>query len=180
MYSESSIVLNRDCAAIQIPVGDTITLPSGTAVDITQTLGGTYTVRTPHGLFRIAGKDADALGLEPVTTPATVVASGPLEEKQVWDVLRTCYDPEIPVNIVDLGLVYDMVIEPLPGGTHQVLVKMTLTAPGCGMGPSIARDAQQKLLELPGVEDASVEIVWDPPWHQSMITAEGRKILGLE
>ena len=180
MQSVISVELKRDCEAVQIPYGEKTVLPKGTTVDITQTLGGTYTVRTPHGLFRIAGKDADALGLEPTSAPAVAVATGPLEEKQVWDVLRTCYDPEIRVNIVDLSLVYDMVIEPLPGGTYQVLVKMTLTAPGCGMGPSIARDAQQKLLELPGVEDASVEIVWDPPWHQSMITAEGRKILGLE
>jgi len=94
--------------------------------------------------------------------------------------LKTCYDPEIPVNIVDLGLVYDMGIESLPSGNRKVFVKMTLTAPGCGMGATIAGDAQQKILMLPGVEDASVEIVWDPPWHQSMITAEGRRLLGIE
>ena len=97
----------------------------------------------------------------------------------MWGVLKTCFDPEIPVNIVDLGLVYDMALEPLPTGGHKVFVKMTLTAPGCGMGPTIARDAQQKILSLNGVEDAAVEVVWDPPWHQSMISGEGRKILGL-
>jgi metal-sulfur cluster biosynthetic enzyme len=101
-------------------------------------------------------------------------------EKMVWDALKTCYDPEIPVNIVDLGLVYDMHVEAQPGGRHKVGVKMTLTAPGCGMGATIAGDAQQKLLYLSGVEEAEVEIVWDPPWHQSMITSEGRRILGLE
>ncbi|MGZ4973041.1 MAG: iron-sulfur cluster assembly protein, partial [Limisphaerales bacterium] len=107
-------------------------------------------------------------------------ASGPVDEKLVWDTLKSCFDPEIPVNIVDLGLVYDMHIEPMPSGNSHVKVKMTLTAAGCGMGTIIASDAQQKLLYLPGVEEASVEIVWDPPWHQSMITAEGRRILGLE
>jgi metal-sulfur cluster biosynthetic enzyme len=103
-----------------------------------------------------------------------------VNEKQVWDALKTCFDPEIPVNIVELGLVYDLVIEPAPGGNSRVRVKMTLTAPGCGMGTVIASDARQKLLYLPGVDDAEVEIVWDPPWHQSMITAEGRKILGMD
>ena len=117
--------------------------------------------------------------MAPEESPATVAASGPLSEKMVWDALRSCFDPEIPVNIVDLGLVYDLAIDPLPQGGNKVFVKMTLTAPGCGMGTAIASDAQQKILSLPTVEDASVEVVWDPPWHQSMITAEGRRILGL-
>ena len=184
----NEVQLKRDCEAVQIPVGSTVVLPEGTAVYITQTLGGSYTVHAQGGLFRIAPKDADALGMEAESTSSlaeTVAnkqagAEGPVDEKAVWDTLKTCYDPEIPVNIVDLGLVYDMHIEKLPSGGSKVLVKMTLTAPGCGMGTVIAGDAQQKLLYLPGVEDASVEIVWDPPWHQSMITAEGRRILGLE
>ena len=164
-----------------IPVGNAVTLPVGTPVDITQTLGGQFTVYTMGGLFRIAGKDADALGLEFPAEAAVVVSTAPLDEKLVWETLRTCYDPEIPVNIVDLGLVYDMGIEPLPDGKgNKVFVKMTLTAAGCGMGATIAGDAQNKLLCLAGVEDASVEVVWDPPWHQSMITAEGRRVLGLE
>jgi len=179
-----STELARDCEAVQIPAGNTVVLPAGTSVDITQTLGGTYTVRAMGGLFRIATANADALGLksDPSSTPgATAPAeAGPVQEDSVWSALRTCYDPEIPVNIVDLGLVYDMAIEPGTSGGSKVLVKMTLTAPGCGMGTVIAGDAQQKILTLPGVEDASVEIVWDPPWHQSMITAEGRRILGLE
>jgi probable FeS assembly SUF system protein SufT len=152
-------------------------------VDITQTLGGSYTIHTQGGLFRVANKDADALGIE-ISGRATseAVTAEPVEvnEEQIWETLRTCYDPEIPVNIVDLGLVYDMRLAKLPGGNSRVDVKMTLTAPGCGMGGVIAGDAQQKLLMLDGVEEATVEIVWDPPWHQSMITPEGRRVLGLE
>jgi probable FeS assembly SUF system protein SufT len=186
MHNVSSVELKRDVEAVQIPVGSTIVLPAGTPVDITQTLGGSYTIHAQGGLFRIAPKDADALGIEkPATTLGEAVADkssaqGEVDEKTIWDTLKTCYDPEIPVNIVDLGLVYDMHIEKLPSRNNKVFVKMTLTAPGCGMGTVIASDAQQKLLYLPGVEDASVEIVWDPPWHQSMISAEGRRILGLE
>ncbi len=103
-----------------------------------------------------------------------------MDEKMIWETLKTCFDPEIPVNIVDLGLVYDMQLQRLPDGGARVDVKMTLTAPGCGMGPAIAGDAQVKLLGLPGVDDARVEVVWDPPWHHSMITEQGRKILGLD
>jgi probable FeS assembly SUF system protein SufT len=186
MHENSSVKLKRDCAAVQIPVGTAVTLPAETMVSISQTLGGSYTVQTDGGLFRIAAQDADALGIEPEPTSLMEevakrpAASGPVDEKQVWDTLKTCFDPEIPVNIVDLGLIYDMRVETLPGGNSKVLVKMTLTAPGCGMGTVIASDAQQKILYLPGVEEALVEIVWDPPWHQSMITAEGRRVLGLD
>jgi len=182
MHSVTTVALSRDCDAVQIPAGNTVTLPAGTEVDITQRLGGSYTVHAMGGLFRIAPKDADALGIA-VETPAAGVApaaAGELDEKMVLETLKSCYDPEIPVNIVDLGLVYDMGVEDLPTGNKKVFVKMTLTAPGCGMGATIAGDAQQKLLGLPGVEDASVEIVWDPPWHQSMITPEGRRLLGIE
>jgi len=180
----TSTELTRDCDAVQIPQGATMLLPKGTPVDITQTLGGTYTVHARGGLFRIAGKDADALGIETSTSvetrPATATTQAVVaDERQVWETLKTCFDPEIPVNIVDLGLVYAMEIEKLPSGFSRVNVKMTLTAAGCGMGATIAGDAQQKLLYLEGVEDARVEIVWDPPWHQSMITEEGRRILGL-
>jgi probable FeS assembly SUF system protein SufT len=180
MQYVTSVELTRDCKAVQIPSGAMVTLPYRTAVDITQTLGGTYTIHAPGGLYRIAAKDADALGIKPPAGEPAPPAEGPVDEKQVWETLKTCFDPEIPVNIVDLGLVYDMHIEPLPGGNSLVSVKMTLTAPGCGMGATIAGDAQQKLLYLPGVEEAVVEIVWDPPWHQSMITEQGRKILGID
>jgi len=183
MRNVPTVELTRDCQAVQIPHGSTMTLPKGTTVDITQTLGGTYTVHATGGLFRIAGTDADALGIqsEPSAAPRPA-GNGPVavDERQIWDILRTCFDPEIPVNIVDLGLVYDLRFDELPGGHRAVYVRMTLTAPGCGMGATIAGDAQQKLLSLEGVEEASVEIVWDPPWHQSMITEAGRRILGLE
>ena len=181
MQNTTSVELKRDCAAVQIPAGTSTTLPVGTPVDITQTLGGSYTVHTQGGLFRIAATDADALGLDALTGSAlSATGDHPADDKAVWDALRTCFDPEIPVNIVDLGLVYDMQLTKLPGGNSRVDVKMTLTAPGCGMGPAIAGDAQVKLLNLPGVDDAHVEIVWDPPWHHSMITESGRKILGLD
>jgi probable FeS assembly SUF system protein SufT len=171
---------------VEIPAGRAVTLPAGTHVDITQTLGGHYTIRTLHGLFRIAATDVDALGMEPsdLEAPANAAPASPATREQLepllWDTLKSCYDPEIPVNIVDLGLIYDLHVEPADKGLHRVEVKMTLTAPGCGMGSVIAGDAQQKLLSLPGVADASVQVVWDPPWHQSMITPEGRRVLGLE
>ena len=180
MQPVTSVELKRACDAVQIPAGNPVTLPAGTAVDITQTLGGSYTVHAPGGLFRIAAKDADALGLEAPTATDRKPADDEVTEAQVWDALRTCYDPEIPVNIVDLGLVYDLRLERRPDGGSNVLVKMTLTAPGCGMGGVIAGDAQQKLLGLPGVRDADVQIVWEPQWHHSMITEKGRQILGLD
>jgi probable FeS assembly SUF system protein SufT len=185
MHNVTSVELTRDCDAVQIPAGNPVTLRSGTPVDITQTLGGTYTVHTGGGLYRISSKDADALGLRPEARELsnalqTETVSPEQMEKVVWDALKTCYDPEIPVNIVDLGLVYDMHLERQASGGYRIGVKMTLTAPGCGMGTVIASDAQQKLLDLPGVQGAEVEIVWDPPWHQSMIAAEGRRVLGLE
>jgi probable FeS assembly SUF system protein SufT len=180
MHSVTTVTLSRDCDAVQIPAGNVVALPAGTEVDITQRLGGSFTVHALGGLFRIAPKDADALGLTVEEAAPAPVLDGSVDEKMVWETLKSCYDPEIPVNIVDLGLVYDMGIEDLPTGNKKVFVKMTLTAPGCGMGATIAGDAQQKLLCLPSVEDASVEIVWDPPWHQSMITPDGRRLLGIE
>ena len=170
-----TVELTRDCEAVQIPGGDTITLGKGTGVDITQTLAGTYTVRAGMGLFRIGAQDADALGLEVATTAGT---DGPVTVESVHAMLKQCYDPEIPVNIVDLGLVYDTAVDEADDGT-KVTVKMTLTAQGCGMGPTIAADAQSKILSLEGVASADVEIVWDPPWNQSMISAEGRETLGM-
>jgi probable FeS assembly SUF system protein SufT len=180
MQATETIQLKRACAAIQIPAGTATTLPAGTEVHITQTLGGSYTVHAQGGLFRIAPQDTDALGLEAAASASSSPTSGEANEQLVWDTLRTCFDPEIPVNIVDLGLVYDMQFTRQPSGGARVDVKMTLTAPGCGMGPAIAGDAQVKLLNLEGIEDAHVEIVWDPPWHHSMISPAGRKTLGLE
>jgi probable FeS assembly SUF system protein SufT len=175
------VELTRDVEAVEIPAGAAITLEHGTVVFITQSLGGTYTVQAPTygGLFRVEGKDADALGKTATATPSTPSPEGGNLEQQVWEQLRTCYDPEIPVNIVDLGLVYDMRVSPTTEGQQRVDVKMTLTAPGCGMGVSIAADARQKLLGLPNVADAEVEIVWDPPWNPQMISAEGKERLGM-
>jgi len=177
------VELVRDCEAVQIPSGHSVTLEKGTEVTITQSLGGSYTVQAPSygGLFRIAGQDADALGKEVAAGPAEAAADATDLERQVWDVLKTCYDPEIPVNIVDLGLVYDLRVAPTAAkpGASSVAVKMTLTAQGCGMGASIAADAQQKIETLAGVDDARVEIVWDPPWSPQMISPAGREKLGI-
>ena len=174
------IVLSRDCEAIQIPQGTTSTLPAGTRVAITQSLGGSYTVATEAGyLFRITDANADALGFEAVARPAQTAASTEVDEAAVWDQLKTCYDPEIPVNIVDLGLIYDCTIDRQENGKAKVNVKMTLTAPGCGMGPTIAAEARMRVESIPGVEEANVELVWDPPWDQSMISEAGKMKLGL-
>jgi probable FeS assembly SUF system protein SufT len=182
MHENTEFTLSRDCEAIQIPSGTKMTIPAGTKGVITQTLGGSYTIATPYGLSRIADKDLDALGLEkPASTngaPKTT-ASGTVDEKAVWDQLKQCFDPEIPVNIVDLGLVYDCRLMDKPEGGKKVEVKMTLTAPGCGMGPAIAHDAQSKILSIDGIDEADVQLVWDPPWNQSMISEAGRMKLGM-
>lgn len=173
--------LTNDCPATIIPAGDKMVLKTGTSVHITQTLGGNVTVRTDQGLFRIAREDIGAIsGFSLKPEAAAPVAGGEFSEQLVWEVLKTCFDPEIPVNIVDLGLIYDLAVEKTPAGSHVVEVKMTLTAPGCGMGPVIAEDARQKIAALPAVESAKVHIVWDPQWTPQMISAAGRKVLGLE
>ena len=180
MHENTEKTLTRDCPATRIPSGEAITLAKDVRVFITQALGGSYTVATDQGLARIADADADALGLEPTApTAAPAATEGPVDDKAVWDQLRTCYDPEIPVNIVDLGLVYDCVITPRAGQGAMVDVKMTLTAPGCGMGPTIAAEAKSKVLSVPGVGDANVELVWDPAWNQAMISEAGKMKLGL-
>ncbi|MCL4808243.1 MAG: DUF59 domain-containing protein [Thermoanaerobaculia bacterium] len=195
MTRTPAILLFRDCPAVRVPSGEGALLPEGVPVYLVQSLGGSFTVQAPTvgGLFRIAAADADALGLTaspdvPAVKPA---AGGPATEEDAWRALRQCYDPEIPVNVVDLGLVYDLTVAPAHGapprrggppakdeGVH-VSVKMTLTAPGCGMGPAIAADARARLLALPGVESAEVALVWDPPWSADMMSAEGRRILGV-
>ena len=181
MSSDEQVTLVRDVEAAIIPVGDRVTLKQGEQAYITQTLGGSYTVIVNGNTFRIEGKDADALGLEVAAKPAGTGAPVTQEhlEKEVWNQLRSCYDPEIPVNIVDLGLIYDCHITPQAGGGHRVDVKMTLTAPGCGMGPMLAQDVQNKVLGLEGVEDVAVELVWDPPWNQGMMTEQAKLQLGL-
>ena len=180
MHEEVS--LTREVDAIQIPSGDTITLPTGTPVVITQTLGGTYTVATSAGLARISSSDADALGVDPdekheKQAEADRLADASLEE-QVWHQMKQVFDPEIPVDIVNLGLVYDCTLSESDSGA-DVDVKMTLTAPGCGMGPVIAADAQARIMSLSEINEARVELVWDPPWNQDMISEEGKMKLGM-
>lgn len=176
------INLIREVEAIQIPSGDALSLPAGTEVYITQRLGGTYTVATSQGLARISSQDSDALGVDSGAeakkeVEANRIKDAPLEE-QVWSQLKGVYDPEIPVDIVNLGLVYDCGIEETDG-KKVVSVKMTLTAPGCGMGPVIAADAQAKIMTIDGIDDAQVELVWDPAWNQEMISEEGKMKLGM-
>ena len=186
MQATEERILNRDCKATAIPYGEAVTIPEGTAVFITHRLGGNFTVQWAMGLARISGEDGDAVG-EDVTSSASEAATqtqGPHLERPdadaVWERLKAVYDPEIPVNVVDLGLIYSMEIaEDEERGTHGVRVQMTLTAPGCGMGPAIAEDARAKVMQVPGVESAEVELVWDPPWHQEMISEEGKMQLGL-
>jgi probable FeS assembly SUF system protein SufT len=184
-----NVTLTRDVEAIRIPSGDKGTLREGTEVTITQVMGGTFTVQFIGGLARIEGKDADALGKNPEDArprkKSERTSSEPVGqdemEKQVWDALKTCFDPEIPVNIVDLGLIYDCNVDPIgdsQNGEYKVDVNMTLTAPGCGMGPVIQQDAFTKIMELDGVLEANVEIVWDPPWNQGMMTEAARLQLG--
>ncbi len=178
MTTHSSLI--RDVPATLIPAGTETTLPSGADVMIVQTLGGNVTVRTDQGLFRIAREHAAAISGYTPDGETDSPAAGAFSEQAVWDALKTCFDPEIPVNIVDLGLVYDLAVETLPSGGNSVEVKMTLTAPGCGMGPVIAEDARQKIAGLPSVESARVHIVWDPQWTPQMISEDGRKKLGIE
>ncbi len=182
--SYEEIEFSRHCDAVQIPQGIKITIPKGTAGVITQSLGDTYTLQLPTlgGLYRVSDSDADAIGKEskgPAPEPAPG-ANGEVSEDQVWAQLKNVYDPEIPVNIVDLGLVYDLAVNDLAEGGSNVDVKMTLTAQGCGMGPAIAMDAQTRIEGIPGVEEASVEVVWDPPWTPAMISPEGKEKLGLD
>jgi probable FeS assembly SUF system protein SufT len=182
--TDEPIKLTRDCQVVAVPAGHTLMLSQGTEVMITQSLGGSYTLLVPSygGLFRLSDRDGDAIGREnrsaEAVAPSGQVLTGEALEKEVWGMLKTCYDPEIPVNIVDLGLIYEMQISQLDDGS-RVDVKMTLTAQGCGMGGSIAADARNKLLDLPGVVEADVQVVWDPPWTPEKISPEGRALLGI-
>ena len=178
-----SVQLTRDCEASQIPSGAPVLLPKGAHVVITQALGGSYTVMSDNGyMLRVASENADALGKtketdsKPVSTAANKT---PSLEDLIWNQLRTCYDPEIPVNIVELGLVYECKLTPLPEGGHRVDVKMTLTAPGCGMGDSICKEAEAKIGRLPGIKQVSVQLVWEPPWDQTRMTEAAKLQLGM-
>jgi len=179
---QTEIIINREVKAVQIPSGDPFNLPAGTAVIITQTLGGSFTVATQSGLARISSDDADALGIDKIETAGggatdDLPDDASLDDR-VWNQLSQVFDPEIPVDIVNLGLVYDCVLDEDDGKT-TVHIKMTLTAPGCGMGPVIAADAQARVMSLDGIIDANVDLVWDPAWNQDMISEEGRMKLGM-
>ncbi len=170
-------VVRRECRAVQVPEGTPAILSPGTRVRVTQALGSSLTVATERGyLLRVEARDADALGLT-LAGSADLPEDVPLEER-IWAQLRTCYDPEIPVNVVDLGLIYSCEIQGLPEGGNRVDLKMTLTAPGCGMGPILAQDVKEKVQSLPGVGDVDVEIVFDPPWSPAMMTEAARLELG--
>lgn len=188
MQCNQELTLTRDTEATIIPAGDVQTLAAGTRAVISQALGGTVTIRTDSGLFRLSSQDWDALGAEAqaqldeaAKVAESAPADAPFSEELVWEAMKGCFDPEIPVNIVDLGLIYDLQInEPEADGKHSVNVKMTLTAQGCGMGPVIADDAKKNIEALDAVSSAQVDIVWDPPWTPHMISDAGRQKLGLE
>lgn len=185
MITDQPVTLSRPCEAIQIPGGNPVQLPAGSTVRITQALGGTYTVVTEGGeMVRIAGNDADALGLQVAAEstrqpiPGEQMTAEQLE-KLVWEQLQTCYDPEIPASIVELGLVYLCRVRPLEEGGHQVEVQFTLTAPGCGMGDVLKADIQQKVMGLPGVKRADLSIVLEPPWTPDKMSEAARLELGM-
>ncbi|MDN5924784.1 MAG: putative Fe-S cluster assembly protein SufT [Xanthomonadales bacterium] len=172
--------LQRDCAAVLVPAGDAVTLPAGQIGYITQALGGSFTAYVDGNLFRIAGQDADALGKDP-PAPITLAEDAGDEdvEKLVWNQLRSVFDPEIPINVVELGLVYDVSVEHQADGTRQVYVKLTLTAPGCGMGDILVDDARDKIEMIPTVNDVDVDLVFDPPWNYSMMSDAAKLETGM-
>lgn len=185
MKSEKPIILKRDCAGVMVPSGEKTVLPTGSSVWLTQSLGGSYTVMTDHGyMARIDGHDGDALGLPRITEikagDSAIAESAEEVQKLIWNQLRSCFDPEIPVNIVDLGLIYGCAVTSLSTGGYKATVRFTLTAQGCGMGQFLKEDIQSKLLAIPGIHEAQVELVWDPPWNQSMISGSAKQQLGIE
>jgi probable FeS assembly SUF system protein SufT len=178
--SSEPFTLERDCLAVMVPQGEQVTLPAGQIGYITQALGGSFSVYVEGNLFRIAGNDADALGKEP--PPAITLAEGASDddvEKLVWEQLRTCFDPEIPINVVELGLVYDASIEHTDDGMRKVYVKMTLTAPGCGMGDILVDDVRTKIEMIPTIAEADVDLVFDPPWNHSMMSDAAKLETGM-
>jgi probable FeS assembly SUF system protein SufT len=171
--------LTRDVIGILIPQGTKVELPEGAEAQITQALGGSFTVLVQGHLFRIDGQDADSLGMDPVRGPAVAADASDAEiERALWSQLRTCYDPEIPVDIVELGLVYECKLETLPDGLRKAKVRLTLTAPGCGMGDILVGDVKSKLLQVPGVSEAEVEMTFDPPWSRDMMSEAAQLQVG--
>ncbi len=177
---EVRVALKRDCEATLIPSGDKLTLAQGDGVVVTQALGGSFTVRTERGyLVRVAALDADALGLEGASEEAAPVEAGPFSLEKVIEKLKTVFDPEIPVNVVDLGLIYVCEAHPLVDGGHRVEIKMSMTAPGCGMGDVLKADACRKVQGVAGVTEVDIEIVWEPAWDQSRMSEAAKLQLGL-
>ncbi len=180
------IQLETACRATRIPSGEEVELSAGHEFSVSQALGGSVTLKDGANLYRVGLEDLDALGkafaesIRASEAEAVQANDMPFSEESVWDALRQCFDPEIPINIVDLGLIYDLSINEVENSQYFVSVKMTLTATGCGMGPAIAADAKAKIENLPAVHSAEVEIVWDPQWTPHMISDEGRKVLGLD
>lgn len=184
MKSDKAVVLKRDCTAVMVPSGEKVPLRAGSSVWLTQSLGGSYTVMTDRGhLVRIDGEDGDAIGMAriPERNPPQLSGSVSLQEIQekVWDELKQCFDPEIPVNIVDLGLIYDCAVSPADGGGYTAYVRFTLTAQGCGMGQFLKDDIRNRLLALSSIREVDVELVWDPPWTQTRMSAAAKQQLGI-
>ncbi len=182
MFSQTSqpCQFERDCAVVMIPSGDEVVMPAGAVGYITQALGGSFTVFVDGNLFRVAGVDADAIGREPVQPPSLPDnATEDDVEKLVWEQMKTCFDPEIPVNIVDLGLIYGCELESSGDGLRAVVVQMTLTAPGCGMGPILVEDVRSKIELIPTIGQVDVELVWDPPWNHMMMSEAARLETGM-
>ena len=178
---DEAITLERDCEAILIPQGTPINLAKGSVVFVTQALGTSCTVNINGNLARIEGKDLDALGFEPVEVKqeTEIVGDGRVDEQLLWEQMNSCFDPEIPVNIVELGLIYDCKVEPLEEGGNRVNVTMTLTAAGCGMGDILVGDVKSKLESVPNVTEVNVEMVFDPPWNQTMMSEAARLQMGM-
>lgn len=181
-YTRQDVIVSRDCPAVTVPYGSAVTIEKGCEATITQQLGGTYTVLVQGNMYRIEGVDGDALGFEasePLVHRHEGEVTAQAIEDAAWSMLATCFDPEIPVDIVALGLVYRCKVTQLGEEQFRVEVDMTLTAPGCGMGTMIADEARDKLLAIHGVEEAKVDLVWDPPWSREMISEPARLQLGL-
>jgi len=179
-HDNQPFVLSRDVKAVMVPAGIEIELKSGQSGFITQALGGSFTLYMEGNLFRLAGSDADAIGQEVVRAPELPPNSTEDDVlKLAWDQLRTCYDPEIPINIVDLGLIYECTVSAQADGLRVINVRLTLTAPGCGMGDVLVQDIRQKLEIIPTVASANVELVFDPPWNQSMMSEAARLQTGM-
>ena len=179
MQEREVVLTKREVEARLVPAGTEIMIPSDTFVTITQSLGGTFTVAVNGNLARIEGHDADALGKQPLQSSFDTPADGTVNENQVWEALRNCYDPEIPVNVVDLGLIYDCRIENSSDDGNHVYIRMTLTAAGCGMGPVICDDVKRKVEHVPNVDKVTVDLTFDPPWNNDMLTDEAKLELGM-